>query len=310
MLNIFKYFKCFFLIVALLTTVGCVTKTDVETLQMQGQQDRNRIKQLEAELEESRQLLKEEIERSQSPVRQRAADMWAELQSLRSAFAKLRGEVETLGLRMDRQVGPVDSEVSVATLDEQLREIEFILENQLQVDMPRVRQERAALMQAAVAATVEGNATEGVVVEGLEQSADAESVHQAAQKVEDTDPAKALYDKAYALYKDGQYERARSFWAEFTDTFKGHPFSASAFFWQGQSYFKLNDYARAVILYEDVIERYKKSSKYKSALLKAGYSWNNLDKPELAKMRLQEVVDKFPKSVEATQAKRFLEKLN
>ncbi|WP_319466741.1 tetratricopeptide repeat protein [uncultured Pseudodesulfovibrio sp.] len=293
---------------ALLLTFGCVTQTDMDTLQIERQQDRGRIKQLEAELEESKQLLKEEIEKSQSPVRQRTADMWAEIQSLRADFAKLRGELETMEIRMDRQVGATNSTMTMSSLGDQLDEIEFVLENQLQVDLPKVREERAAALAASAAAAVaatpsgDANATIAATAAPLEQP-------KPQAKPADTDPAKALYDKAYALYKDGKFENARSYWAEFTDTFKGHPFSASAVFWQGQCYYKLKDYARAAILFEDVIEKYKKSSKYKSALLKAGYSWNYLGKPELAKMRMDEVIKKFPKSVEATQAKRFLKKM-
>ncbi|HKI81741.1 MAG TPA: tetratricopeptide repeat protein, partial [Pseudodesulfovibrio sp.] len=86
-------------------------------------------------------------------------------------------------------------------------------------------------------------------------------------------------------------------------------FTPSAVFWQGQCYYMLKDYARAVILYEDVIEKYQKSSKYKAALLRSGYSWEHLSKPELAKMRFEEIIKKFPKSVEATQAKRSLDKM-
>jgi len=285
-------------------TVGCVTKTDMETLQVERRQDLNRVKQLEAELEESKSLLKEEIEKSQSPVRERAADMWAELQSLRADFAKLRGELDTLNIRMDRQMGDSNSTLTMGALGEQLNEIEFALENQLQVDLPKVREERSAAMAAAAASALAGDDNATAI----------DSVDQAAPVIEpkpvaDADPAKALYDKAYDLYKEGKYERARSYWAEFTETFKKHSFVPSATFWQGQCYYKLKDYTRAVILFEDVIEKYGKSSKFKSALLKAGYSWNYLGKPELAKMRMEEVIKRFPKSVEATQAKRFLEKM-
>lgn len=298
-----RYFIAMTVACLLLLAAGCVTKTDMETLQVERQSDLNRIKELEAELEESKRLLKEEIERSQSPVRQRAADMWAEIQSLRADFATLQGQIETLNLRMDRQIGASNSTTTMSSLSEQLDEIEFVLENQLNVDLPKVREERAA-MTASAAATVpvaEDNAT----------AMDTDSAEQPApDKAQEAnaDPAKALYDKAYALYKEGEFEKARSYWAEFTDTFKGHPFSASAVFWQGQCYYKLKDYARAVILFEDVIEKHKKSSKYKSALLKSGYSWDYLGKPELAKMRMDEIIDKYPQSVEATQARRFLDK--
>ena len=306
-----KYIRFFVAILTLCTlfiSVGCVSKTDIETLQIERQQDLKRIKELEGELAETKELLKQDIETSQSPIRQQSADMYAELQSLRTDNAKLRGEIESLGMRIDRQVGAMDSEITMAALEEQLDEIEFILENQLQVDLSKVRQERAAAQKTAsivpVPAVPVVDATTTDENRPLKPAAKEE-----AADVPDSDPAKALYDKAYALYKEGNYERARSYWAEFTDVFKGHPFSASALFWQGQCYFKLKDYNRATILFEDVIAKYKKSSKYKSALLRAGYSWDYLGDKDAAKMRMQEVVKKFPKSVEATQARRYLDKL-
>ena len=202
--KIVRKFSLIVLVITLSLVAGCVTKTDIETLQIERQQDLNRVKQLEAELEESKQLLKEDIERSQSPVRAQAADMWAEIQSLRADFAKLRGEIDTVTIRMDRQLGSPHSTTTMDTLGEQLDEIEFVLENQLQVDMPKVREERAAALAAAMVPT-DANAT---AVETTGQPAP-----EAATPLEpkaDTDPAKALYDKAYALYKEGKYEIGRA----------------------------------------------------------------------------------------------------
>lgn len=295
-----RYVSLFLTLCLVFTTLGCVSKTDMETLQVERQQDLNRIKQLETELEESKQLIRQEIESSQSPVREKTANIWAELQSLRTDFAKLRGSLETLNMRMDQQMGD-NATITMATLSDQIQEIEFILENQLQVDLNKAHKERSAALAPPVATTSD-NATTPEAIRVTTQDSPKESVAK-------SDPAKALYDKAYGLYKQGEFEKARSYWAEFTDTFKGHAFVASAIFWQGQCYYKLKDYARAAILYEDVIEKYTKSSKYKSALLMAAYSWDHLSKPELAKMRLNEVIKKFPGSPQATQAKRFLEKM-
>lgn len=303
-----KYFSLFLTLCLLLSTLGCVSKTDVETLQLERQQDLTRIKQLEAELQESKQLLRQEIEKSQSPVREKTADTWAELQSLRSEFAKLRGSLETLNMRMDQQLGD-NATTTMSGLSDQIAEIEFILENQLQVDLSKIRKERAAATATATespAAPAADNATAAATPEATQAKPEAKAKESTAT---DNDPAKALYDKAYALYKQGEYEKARSYWAEFTDTFKKHVYVASALFWQGQCYYKLKDYARAVILYEDVIDKYKKSSKYKSSLLMAAYSWSDLGKPELAKMRLNEVIKKFPGTPQATQAQRYLDKM-
>lgn len=301
-----RFIIAFAISISMLGLIGCVSKTDMETMQLERQQDLSRIKQLEAELEESKQLLKEEIEKSNDPLRARSADMWAEVQALRTEFAQLRGRIDELNIRMDRQVGPTDSPVTMELLEKRLHEVEFAMENQLSVELPKVTDEQVTPFGETPQAQMPEGA--GTTVQQTAET-DEQTPAPPEEPQTETDPAKALYDKAYALYKEGQYEKARSYWAEFTDTFKGHPFSPSATFWQGQCYYKLKDYARAVILFEDVIEKYQKSSKFKSALLKAGYSWRHLGKPELAKMRLKEVIDKFPKSVEATQAKRTLDKM-
>lgn len=301
-----RIFSTIALICVLGITFGCVNKSDFETLQMQRAQDLNRIKQLEAELDETKQLLSQQIETSQTPVRQKTADIWAEMQTMRKDLALLRGELDNMTLRMDRQVGTSESTTTLMDLERSIAELEFIMENQLQVDLEQARAENGSVT-SPTAAPVETSE-----VAPAPEAAVAETTTTTPAPTPppspDTDPAKALYDKAYALYKEGQYEKARSYWAEFTDTFKGHPFTPSAVFWQGQCYYKLKDYARAAILFEDVIEKHKKSSKYKTALLKAGYSWNYLGKPELAKMRMDEIVKNYPKSAEATQAKRFLSK--
>jgi tol-pal system protein YbgF len=305
-------FSVLLLLLSLSGLTGCATRTDVQAMQSDRQQDLNRIRQLEAELAESKQQLKAEIEKSNDPLRERSADMWAEIQSLRSDIAKMRGEVDNLNIRMDRQVGEADAAVTVQNLSKRLSEVEFAMVNELQVDLPETSRERAVAAGAAAApqaATAPADAPEEGSPAKTVTVAPAAAGTDKAEPQTDSDPAKALYDKAYALYKEGNYERARSYWAEFTDTFKGHAFTPSAVFWQGQCYYMLKDYARAVILYEDVIEKYQKSSKYKAALLRSGYSWDHLGKPELAKMRFEEIVKKFPKSVEATQAKRSLDKM-
>lgn len=314
-----KYFRTILVACLLLSMAGCVTRTDMETLQIERQQDVNRIQQLEAELAESKALLRQEIEKSQSPVREKTADTWAELQALRADFAKLRGELETLNMRLDRQVGAADSATTLDSLSSELKEVEFILENQLQADLSSLHKPAAAA--PVPAAEGESNATAPAPAPAAThspapaaQTAPAAPAAQAAKPeaaapAKPADAAMALYDKAYDLYKQGEFEKARSYWAEFTDTFKKHTYVASAVFWQGQCYYKLADYARAVILYEDVIDKYQQSSKYRSALLMAAYCWDKLGKPELAKMRLEEVVKKFPGTPQATQAKRALEKM-
>ena len=167
-----KYFSLALTICLMLTTLGCVTKTDVETLQLERQQDLNRIKQLESELEESKQLLRKEIESSQSPVREKTADIWAELQSLQSDFAKLRGSLETLNMRMDQQLGD-NATLTLSSLSDELREVEFILENQLQADLSAIHSKRTPAAPAAVAATSPDAATTAAATDAAKPEAGA-----------------------------------------------------------------------------------------------------------------------------------------
>ncbi len=276
-----------------LSSFGCVTKTDVETMEAknrrQNAEQRKLILQLEDELARTRAALKADINKSNDPVREKTATIWIELNSLRQDFARLKGDMEVMEMRMSHQLGDDNATRELPPLAERVKNIEFALENQLNVNLgPTDRPAPAGMAKMPPP----GKAPAGKV-----------------KPDEQDDPAKALYDAAYALYKDGQYEQARSYWAEFVKNFPKHPYVASAMFWQGQCYFKLKDYAKAAVLYDDVIQKQTKSSKYRAAMLKQAYCLHYLGKTNIAKFLLQELVEKHPKSVEATQAKKFLKKL-
>lgn len=293
-----KRFTILAVLIALLGGYGCASKSDVASIQAdtrrQNAEQRRLIMELEEELAKSRSALKQEIEKSNDPVRQKTADIWVELNSLRQDFARLKGEMEVMQVRMDRQIGETNSTDPRPSIQQQLDNIAFALENQLNVSLPQ----DASAPGTETTAAAPSQPAKTVTVKG-----------ESAEKQPEADPAKALYDKAYSLYKEGKYEQARSYWAEFVKTFPKHAYVPSAIFWQGQAYYKLKEYSRAALLYDDVIQKHPKSSKYRAAMLKQAYSLNHLGKPEVAKILLQELVEKHPGTVEATQAKNFLEKL-
>ncbi|WP_147821515.1 tol-pal system protein YbgF [Salidesulfovibrio onnuriiensis] len=278
-----------------LSGFGCVTRTDVETMEAQNRrqnaEQRKLILQLEEELDKTRAALRNEIDKSSNPVREKTATIWIELNSLRQEFAQLKGDMEIMELRMDRQLGDANATMDMAPMKDRVKDIEFALENQLNVDL-------SSAAKPKTEAQAEAKPADKVTVGKPEAKPEAQA-----------DPAKALYDRAYDLYKEGKYEDARSYWAEFVKSFPKHPYVASALFWQGQSYYKMKNYSNAAVLYDDVIQKYPKSSKYRAAMLKQAYSLHYLGKTKIAKFLLQELIDKHPKSVEATQAKSFLEKL-
>lgn len=291
---------------------GCASKQEVESIQARSRQDseeqRRLIMQLETELAEAREQLKQEIERTNTPVAKKTADIWVELNTLRRDFALLKGDVEVMQLRLDDELGAANAtSMGVPTVQERLEAIEFALENQLSVELETVAaMESARAAMSAPAADANATAEDGNATEAAASIQAAPKTEQAVKV--SGDPAKDLYDSAMAQYKAGEYKKARSYWAEFTDTFKKHPYRASAIFWQGQCYYKLKDYARAALLYDDVIKKYPNSSKVPSAMLKQGYALLRLGKEKAGKAALDLLVKKFPKSNEATQARKYLEK--
>ena len=104
-----------------------------------------------------------------------------------------------------------------------------------------------------------------------------------AEPPADTDPAQGpLRQGLRPVQGRPVRKRPRSYWAEFTDTFKAHAFTPQRHLLAGTVLLPAQGLrpSRHPVS-RTSIEKYKKSSKYRSALLKAGYSWSHLGKPEL-----------------------------
>ena len=120
------------------------------------------------------------------------------------------------------------------------------------------------------------------------------------------DPAKLLYDKALAAFKQRKYAAARAAWNEVAETFPKHALVPNALFWQGECFYQEGDYARAVLAYQEVISKYPDSGKYPSSLLKQGISFMKLKKTKAGTLILNDVIKKFPDSPEAKRAKSYI----
>lgn len=297
------------LILVGIMAAGCASKSDFDDLAMRTRQDSDtktqHIKELEAELLKARQALKDEIRKSDNTSK-RTADIWVELKSLRREIAVLKGELEVLNIRLDRQVGATNATNTVPVLAQRLKNVEFVLTNQFNVDLPKVEPAPSILGNpaAANATAIDAN---GTAADNATNATNATAPTAKTPIVPtSTDPAKALYEKAYAEYKAKNYSDARRYWAEFVKTFKKHPFVPNALFWQAQSYYRMGELNRAALLADDVINKYKRSSKYRSALLLQGLIFHKLGQKKLARYRFEEIIDKYPKSPEAAQARKNL----
>ncbi len=272
------------LVLTLALAAGCASRQDVQTLDQRNRQTMQEARELFKQLEEQIAIAREEARKSSAPVQAKQADIWAEVEGLKTEVAAMKGQLDTLNMRVGSQ-----GSQEVADLNERLKAVELALETQFAVDLGKGAKAAAATPSSAPQAAG--------------QPAEAQA---GAPDVAPQDPADALYAKGLNAFKERKYDEARRDFAEFTTTFKKHALVPNAVFWQGECYYQMGDYAKAVLAYQDVIDKYKSSPKYRSAMLKQGISFYKLGKDKPGKIILQELIDKNPGTAEANRAKQFL----
>ncbi|MFC1888974.1 tol-pal system protein YbgF [Thermodesulfobacteriota bacterium] len=154
----------------------------------------------------------------------------------------------------------------------------------------------------------------GIEVEG---AAGAETPAGIPEPVEDEPPpdegepdARAEYDAAYGIFKDGDYEACRDAFIAFLEKFPLTPFTDNGHFWLGQAYYKLEDYKRAAVEYDTVVVNFPASEKLPDALLKQGFCFDEIGEKSAAMEVLTKVIEEYPDSKQAEYARIRLEKMN
>ncbi|MBU1229525.1 MAG: tetratricopeptide repeat protein [Proteobacteria bacterium] len=278
---------------------ACATKSDLETVQNQAyrerQENRKTVQRLEDDLAKSQEALREEIQKSTSPVQARQANTWAELEALRVQVARQQEKLDTLIMKFNALTSSQEGGPSLADTVRDVQNIKTALQSQfgLELDGP------AAAHAEAPAAADKGSSS------AKADNAKARDAEQPKADVK-TNTADALFAKADAAFKAKKYEEARQYYSEFVSAFKKHPNTSQAVFWVGECAYNLQDYGKAVLAYQEVIEKYPKSTKYKPAVLKQGMAFFKIGKDKAGRAVLQDLIDRFPKDPESIRAKQFL----
>lgn len=276
------------LIITLALVLGsCANMTDIEILDQRVREHEQEITQLNQELET--------VKSAQSPAATKQAEMYTNLQSIRSDLARTQDEV----MRIERNLG---------MLEEKQGNSNMAVE-QNRTDIAEVKGQLAQIASQLGMELEPGMAEKQAVAEpGMENATEP-----ATDEAEDVAPAKTMVEPTLELYQSARqefeqrnYEQAKDMWAEFAQKFPEHELVPNAIFWQGESYYQMREYARAVLKYQEVIDNHKNSTKYRAALLKQGISFMRLGRVKAGKLLLQDVVDKFPDSPEAKRAQIIL----
>jgi len=283
---------------------GCASKSDMETLQNQAYRDRQEsrktIQRLEEELAKSQEALREDIQKSTSPVQARQANTWAELEALRVQVAKQQEKLETLTMKFNTLTSAQGEGPSLADTVRDVQNIKVALQSQFGLELDSTPTAAVAAAPADAVATADK-----AKLATKTEAAPAKTVEQPKADPK-TNTADALFAKADAAFKAKKYEEARQYYSEFATAFKKHPNTSQAVFWVGECAYNLQDYGKAVLAYQEVIEKYPRSTKYKPAVLKQGMAFFKIGKDKAGRAVLQDLIDRFPKDPEATVAKKFL----
>lgn len=270
----------------LLAAPGCmVSKSDFNTLQSQVYTQNKRMDELRDKVDELESQVNAVTE-----MRATQANMYAELEQIKGRLATVQGDVQTFNV----QGGSKDTQTTLEEMKKQMESMRLALSSQLGVEIEGIPDSAPAPEASAP--------VPGVAPQQQHAATPAKQV--------DTTPeamAKALYEKGLEHFKNKEYARAQSLWAEFVQTYPKNSLVANALFWQGEAFFQMSDYSRAVLAYQEVISKHPKSPKYPSALLKQGMAFYKMGNKKAGKLVLEDLVKQFPKSAEAKRAQTLLD---
>lgn len=245
----------------------------------------NRINRLETELE----TLSRAVYRGENPpepfVSDKSASMQANmevrLQQIETEMRDMRGQIEQQSFDL-RQIKE--------TLDRALADIELRFQdsNSGGASAPSFNASPSVAAGTAVfnrSGTPQAQGTLGTFRPG---SAPVESVSNNGGVT----PA-SLYEHAFALLKDADYDAAEVEFQRFLDNYPDHSLSANAFYWLGETHYVRGNFQRAAQLFAEGYQRYKDGPKTPDSLLKLGMSLAQMGNQEDACVALGQLMTEY-----------------
>ncbi len=243
---------------------GCLaTQRDIQELRTQMRQDR-------ASQEE---LLRDVLRRNQ-----------ALLDSLTDQNVRLRGDVSTRLVAIERQL------VQIQELTGQGQQQLTQLRQQIATREEEARRARAAAAEAA---------------RNAPPAAAPDSAADAPAGGGDGN-AQEMYDAALGALRRGSVNAARAGFEEFLRAAPGHPRAADAQFNIGEAYAGGRNLERAIEAYGRVVDTYPTSPRAPAALLRIGRIEAGRGNRTQARARFNRIIADYPRSPEAADASREL----
>ncbi|MDP9361180.1 MAG: tol-pal system protein YbgF [Acidobacteriota bacterium] len=260
---------------ATLSSVACVTSSDVEKLQSQIsdlQEQLVQVKRTSSSKEEVQNVNKTIADQTQMLLKSNAT-LVAKVDQIEDKIQNAQGSVEQTNYRLDR-------------ITQQLTQ------TQHDVDDLKAAAARAAAATPASPTPMPASGSEVTVPSPAP-----------------TEDPMQIYQAAYRDYQRGNYDLAISGFRDFAAKNPNSELSGHAAYWVGESLYSQKKYREAIQQFDSVVTRYPKSDKVAGALLKKGYGYIALGEKSQGIVQLQYVVHEHPTSPEAALARQKLKSL-
>lgn len=262
---------------AALSSVACVSTSDVEKLQSQIsdlQEQLAQVKRTASNKEEVNNINRTIAEQTQTLLKSNAT-LVAKVDQIEEKIQTAQGATEQTNYRLDR-------------MTQQL--------TQTQHDVDDLKAGAARAAAAAAVAPVPNPAPSGGEMTVQPSNATSE------------DPMQT-YQAAYRDYQQGHYDLAVAGFRDFAAKNPNSELSGNAAYWIGESLYSQKKYREAIQQFDSVVTKYPRSDKVAGALLKKGYAYIALNEKSQGIVQLQYVVHEHPTSPEAALARQKLKSL-
>jgi tol-pal system protein YbgF len=117
-----------------------------------------------------------------------------------------------------------------------------------------------------------------------------------------------MYDQAFSLLRNGEYEQAETALAQFLAAYPQHPLAANAQYWLGETYYVRNDFDKASKAFARGYQTYPDNPKAPDNLLKLALSLSNIGQNDSACATLEQLTTQFQTAPQAVLRKANEEK--
>ena len=285
-------------LLAAAATVGLLLSASAHAGLFDDEEARKQIVQLRAQLSDTQRALDARIGELEAQARNRSIiDLFNQVETLKTEFAKLRGQIELLQNEMENtQKRQRDLYVD---LDGRLRKMEAQQAEQAA---------RAASVAAAAAATPPPAASMPPGVVGQTGAAGTMPPGAVVAPPVAMDPVaeQRAYDQGLEHFRAGRFAEAVTTFQLFTRNFPRSTLTPSAQYWIGNSLYATRDFRGAITTQRQLIAQYPDSAKASDALLNIASAQSELGDLQAARATLQEVASKYPATEAGAKAKQRL----